>query len=167
MASWYIFRNRHPAENEVRQLAGQTPKRPAIERGAIGLPQDLREYGIGAQILLDQGVRQLKLISSSPTRIKVQGYGLEVVERISLDEVTEQELGGGTVNGLRVVEGNMDASGHRYAIVVGHFNALSSTRWLTAPSTPWYDMVLAKTLSSLRYRVASKFRWRDRRCEFG
>ncbi|MGC6418087.1 MAG: 3,4-dihydroxy-2-butanone-4-phosphate synthase [Bradymonadia bacterium] len=91
----YLQKPAPRVENEVRQLAGQTPKRPAIERGAIGLPQDLREYGIGAQILLDQGVRQLKLISSSPTRIKgIQGYGLEVVERISLDETTEHGQGG-------------------------------------------------------------------------
>ncbi|MEE2788782.1 MAG: 3,4-dihydroxy-2-butanone-4-phosphate synthase [Myxococcota bacterium] len=72
-------------ENEVRTLAGQAPKRPAIERGAIGLPKDLREYGIGAQILLSCGVRKLRLISNSPGRIKgIQGYGLTVVERIAL-----------------------------------------------------------------------------------
>ena len=74
-------------ENEVRAIAGEVPKRAAIELGSIGLPHDLREYGIGAQILLDQGVRKLKLISNSPTRIKgIEGYGLEVVERVSIPE---------------------------------------------------------------------------------
>jgi len=78
-------------ENEVRVLAGEGPKRAAIEKGAIGLPQDLREYGIGAQVLLDQGIRKLKLISNSPTRIKgIQGYGLEVVERVPLSHGSDQ-----------------------------------------------------------------------------
>lgn len=87
----YLQKPAPRVENEVRMLAGESPRRAAIEKGAIGLPQDLREYGIGAQILLDQGIRKLKLISSSPTRIKgIQGYGLEVVERISLDELPSE-----------------------------------------------------------------------------
>jgi len=70
-------------ENEVRLLAGEAPKRSAIERGAIGLPKDLREYGIGAQILLDLGVSRLRLISNTPSRIKgIFGYGIEVVDRV-------------------------------------------------------------------------------------
>ncbi len=92
----YLQKPAPRVENEVRMLAGESPRRAAIEKGAIGLPQDLREYGIGAQILLDQGIRKLKLISSSPNRIKgIQGYGLEVVERISPDDLkTEQNQGG-------------------------------------------------------------------------
>lgn len=70
-------------ENEVRILAGEAPKRSAIERGTIGLPKDLREYGIGAQILLDLGVSRLRLISNTPSRIKgIFGYGIEVVDRV-------------------------------------------------------------------------------------
>jgi 3,4-dihydroxy 2-butanone 4-phosphate synthase / GTP cyclohydrolase II len=81
-------------ENEVRGLAGQAPRRPAIERGAIGLPKDLREYGIGAQILLDCGVRKLKLISNSPGRLLgIQGYGLEVVEQIGIPARDEAKQG--------------------------------------------------------------------------
>ncbi len=81
-------------ENEVRGLAGQAPRRPAIERGAIGLPKDLREYGIGAQILLDCGVRKLKLISNSPGRLLgSQGYGLEVVEQIGIPPKAEAKEG--------------------------------------------------------------------------
>ncbi len=72
-------------ENEVRSLAGQAPLRPAIERGDVGLPKDLREYGIGAQILVDCGVRKLRLISNSPGRLRgSEGYGLEVVESIPI-----------------------------------------------------------------------------------
>ena len=70
-------------ENEVRVLGGDTPKRSPIERGAIGMPKDLREYGIGAQILLDLGVSKLRLISNTPSRIKgIFGYGIEVIDRV-------------------------------------------------------------------------------------
>ncbi len=70
-------------ENEVRVLGGAAPKRSPIERGAIGMPKDLREYGIGAQILLDIGVSKLRLISNTPSRIKgIFGFGIEVVDRV-------------------------------------------------------------------------------------
>ena len=70
-------------ENEVRVLGGDVPKRAAIQRGEIGLPHALREYGIGAQILLDIGVSKLRLISNTESRIKgIFGYGIEVVDRV-------------------------------------------------------------------------------------
>ena len=72
-------------ENEVRALAGQAPKRPAIERGSIGLPKDLREYGIGAQIL-PRLARKLRLISNSPGRIKGIWGGLTVVDHVPIPE---------------------------------------------------------------------------------
>jgi 3,4-dihydroxy 2-butanone 4-phosphate synthase/GTP cyclohydrolase II len=77
----------------VREMAGMgaTLKIPGAlgadtpDRGSIGLPPDLREFGIGAQILLDQGVRQLRLLTSSPAKIKgIEGYGLEVVEHVHI-----------------------------------------------------------------------------------
>ncbi|MEE2643868.1 MAG: 3,4-dihydroxy-2-butanone-4-phosphate synthase [Myxococcota bacterium] len=55
----------------------------AEERGAIGLPPDLRELGIGAQILLDQGVRRLRVMSGASSRARgVEGYGIELVEQL-------------------------------------------------------------------------------------
>ena len=55
------------------------------DRGSIGLPTDLREFGIGAQILLDQGVRQLRLMTTSPAKIKgIEGYGLNVVSHVPI-----------------------------------------------------------------------------------
>jgi len=51
----------------------------------LGYPADLRHYGIGAQILLDLGVRQIKLLTNNPRKIVgLAGYGLEVVERVSI-----------------------------------------------------------------------------------
>ena len=53
---------------------------------ALGLSGDLREYGIGAQILSDLGVRKMRIITNNPKKIAgVSGYGLEVVEEVSLE----------------------------------------------------------------------------------
>ncbi|MFD1774105.1 bifunctional 3,4-dihydroxy-2-butanone-4-phosphate synthase/GTP cyclohydrolase II [Paenibacillus rhizophilus] len=51
----------------------------------LGFPADLRDYGIGAQILKDLGVRRIKLMTNNPRKIKgLEGYGLEVVERVPI-----------------------------------------------------------------------------------
>jgi 3,4-dihydroxy 2-butanone 4-phosphate synthase/GTP cyclohydrolase II len=51
----------------------------------LGLPVDSREYGIGAQILADLGVRDLRLMTNNPAKYGgITGYGLRVVERIPL-----------------------------------------------------------------------------------
>ena len=52
---------------------------------ALGLPVDKRDYGIGAQILSDIGVRKIRLISNSPRKYYgIESFGLEIVERIPL-----------------------------------------------------------------------------------
>jgi 3,4-dihydroxy 2-butanone 4-phosphate synthase/GTP cyclohydrolase II len=51
----------------------------------LGFGADLREYGIGAQILKDLGIREMKLLTNNPRKIKgLKGYDLEVVERVPL-----------------------------------------------------------------------------------
>jgi 3,4-dihydroxy 2-butanone 4-phosphate synthase/GTP cyclohydrolase II len=51
----------------------------------LGFPPDLRDYGIGAQILKDLGIRKMRLLTNNPRKIKgLEGYGLEVVERVPL-----------------------------------------------------------------------------------
>jgi len=51
----------------------------------LGFPADLRDYGIGAQILKDLGVCKIKLLTNNPRKIKgLEGYGLEVLERVPL-----------------------------------------------------------------------------------
>lgn len=51
----------------------------------LGFPADLRDYGMGAQILNDIGVKKIRLITNNPRKIAgLKGYGLEVVERVPL-----------------------------------------------------------------------------------
>ena len=52
----------------------------------LGFKSDLREYGIGAQILADIGVRQMRLLTNNPTKVTgIKGYGLEIVERVPIE----------------------------------------------------------------------------------
>ncbi|MBW1684092.1 MAG: bifunctional 3,4-dihydroxy-2-butanone-4-phosphate synthase/GTP cyclohydrolase II [Deltaproteobacteria bacterium] len=60
----------------------------------LGFPADMRDYGVGAQILADLGVRRMRLITNNPgKRAGIEGYGLEIVERVSLEiEPNEKNL---------------------------------------------------------------------------
>ncbi len=52
----------------------------------LGFKADLRDYGIGAQILLDLGVKKMRIITNNPKKIVgLEGYGLEVVERVPIE----------------------------------------------------------------------------------
>ena len=52
----------------------------------LGFPPDLRDYGVGAQILVDLGVRKMRLLTNNPgKRAGIEGYGLHIVERVPLE----------------------------------------------------------------------------------
>jgi 3,4-dihydroxy 2-butanone 4-phosphate synthase/GTP cyclohydrolase II len=53
---------------------------------ALGFEPDLRDYGIGAQILVDLGLTDLRLLTNNPRKIVgLEGYGLRVVERLAIE----------------------------------------------------------------------------------
>lgn len=58
----------------------------------LGFPADLRDYGIGAQILKDLGVAKMRLLTNNPRKIAgLKGHGLEVVERVPLEMPVKKE----------------------------------------------------------------------------
>ena len=58
----------------------------------LGFPPDLRDYGVGAQILVDLGVRKMRMITNNPgKRAGIEGYGLTIVDRVPLEIAAERE----------------------------------------------------------------------------
>ena len=73
---------------------------------ALGFKPDLRDYGLGAQVLADLGLRRLRLMTNNPKKVSaLQGYGLEIVEHVPLvaEHVEERD---------RYMETKRDKMGH-------------------------------------------------------
>ncbi|MDD3267702.1 MAG: bifunctional 3,4-dihydroxy-2-butanone-4-phosphate synthase/GTP cyclohydrolase II [Syntrophomonadaceae bacterium] len=96
--------------NKLRAYHLQDHGRDTVEANLeLGFPADLRDYGIGAQILVDLGVRKMRLLTNNPKKIKgLEGYNLEVVERVPIEMPSKPE-------NIKYLQTKKDKMGHLLA----------------------------------------------------
>lgn len=93
--------------NKIAAYALQDEGMDTVEANeSLGFPADLRDYGIGAQILVDLGLRDIRLLTNNPRKVVgVDGYGLRVVETLPL-------IVSPNPNNLRYLETKQQKLGH-------------------------------------------------------
>jgi 3,4-dihydroxy 2-butanone 4-phosphate synthase / GTP cyclohydrolase II len=80
---------RHKLEAYALQDGGLDTVEANVE---LGFSPDARDYGVGAQILVDLGITTMRLLTNNPTkRAGLEGYGLEIVERVALESAPTEE----------------------------------------------------------------------------
>ncbi len=98
--------------NKLKAYALQDEGMDTVEANKkLGFKADLRDYGIGAQILRDLGVRKMKLITNNPKKIVgLEGYGLEVTGRMSVEIEPDPE-------NLKYLQCKKDKLGHMLDLI--------------------------------------------------
>lgn len=93
--------------NKLRAYSLQDQGMDTVEANvALGFDPDLRDYGIGAEILVDLGVKQLRLLTNNPQKISgIEGFGLEIVERLPIQTQSN-------ARNLRYMQTKKDKMGH-------------------------------------------------------
>jgi len=73
--------------NKLKAYALQDDGRDTVEANRqLGFPDDIRDYGLGAQILTDLGVKRIELLTNNPRKVVgLEGYGLEIAARVPLE----------------------------------------------------------------------------------
>jgi len=108
--------------NKIRAYALQDAGRDTVQANEeLGFQPDLRDYGIGAQILVHLGVKRLRLMTNNPRKVvALEGFGLEIVERVSL------RVRPGKYN-ARYLQTKHEKLGHLFD--VGDFEADEKQEW--------------------------------------
>ena len=97
--------------NKIRAYALQDAGEDTVQANeSLGFKPDLRDYGIGAQILLDLGVHSIRVLTNNPRKlVGLEGYGLTLTDRVRLEAPSTDENAG-------YLETKRTKLGHLFAI---------------------------------------------------